>query len=427
MTKKMRKSSSKELSFRPNRRRRRVALFQLSMPSYRLAFFARLCEDPHYSISLFAARPERDGCKSPAVVQATQIPARVYRFKLPFCSSYLKFQPAVIHELRSPAHDVLILGNDILSIDVWVSCLLARLMKRRICLWGHGFSRPDTRMRVWLRRRLINLAHSVLFYTEETRQIWMERGVPEEKLFVAYNALDTENIARVKAMLTAAHLERFRTAQGVRGKSIVIFCGRLMERKSPEILLRAMALVVRRIPQAHAFIVGDGPLRKKLECQARKLGLVQSTTFFGEISDETLLAKCFLCSRVSVIPSAAGLGVQHAFGYGVPVIVGDDMGGHGPEVSLVTEGVTGLYCRNDDAESFAEAIGRVLMDKRLRRRMGVNALKKVESEFTLASMAKGFSNALEHCFNDARRSTNGKPSQHAKNGACNEVRTASVS
>jgi glycosyltransferase involved in cell wall biosynthesis len=322
---------------------------------------------------------------------------RLYQIKLPFCSSYLKLVPSAIRVLWQRQHDILVLGNDILAVDVWVNCLLARLRGGHICLWGHGFSRPDTSVRVFLRRLLINLADSILFYTQEARQQWLARGVPGEKLFVAPNALDTDHIARVRHSLTRSKLESFRQTHGLGGKSIVIFCGRLMERKRPEIVLQAMALVVQARPQAHALVIGDGPLRCAMKNLCRQLGLSRAVSFFGAVFDETTLARCFLCSQAAIIPAAAGLNIQHAFSYGIPVIVGDEMQGHGPEIALVKEEVTGLFSRSGDPASFAQAICRLFESECLQRRMGRAALQLIEEKFNVALMAKGFWQAVDHC------------------------------
>jgi glycosyltransferase involved in cell wall biosynthesis len=221
--------------------------------------------------------------------------------------------------------------------------------------------------------------------------------VPAGKLFVAPNALDTELIAHVKQSLTVAQLEGFHERQGVTRKKFVIFCGRLVERKQPDVLLRALALVVQVIPQVHALIVGDGPRAGELKRLCDTLSLNHTVSFLGPIFDETILARCFMSSQALVVPAAAGLNIQHAFGYGIPVIAGNDLTGHGPEIALVQHGITGLFCRSADPASFAAAIERLLSDKDLQRQLGSNALKLVNENFTLAAMAKGFWDGVEHC------------------------------
>ena len=221
--------------------------------------------------------------------------------------------------------------------------------------------------------------------------------MPGEKLFVAPNALDTEEMVRVKQALTVADLEEFRRQLGITGKRIIVFCGRLMKRKRPDLLLHAMALVVRTIPQAHALIVGDGPWGGEMRRLCSALGLDHAVSFLGSVFEESTLARCFLASQAAVIPAAAGLNVQHAFAYGIPVIAGNDSRGHGPEIALVQHQVTGLLCRAEVPASFAQAIVELFTDEALRTRLGDNARNLVQQRYTLEFMADGFWAAVDYC------------------------------
>ena len=113
--------------------------------------------------------------------------------------------------------------------------------------------------------------------------------------------------------------------------------------------------------------------------------------------DEEELAKYFLCSSVAVMPAAAGLTIQHAFGYGLPIIIGDDMTSHGPEVELVVDGVTGIFCRDGDYLDFAKAIYRLLTDDNLHKQMSINAYEIIKSKYNIKNMADGFSRAIRYC------------------------------
>jgi glycosyltransferase involved in cell wall biosynthesis len=227
------------------------------------------------------------------------------------------------------------------------------------------------------------------------------------KLFVAYNALDTEQLAVVKARFDSAAVEEFRRRHGLVGKQVVMYTGRLQERKKPEVLVYAMQHVIRTVPQAHAVIVGDGPMRPRLQGLVDELGLKDHVTLAGAVFDEEVLAGYFLCSRAAVMPAAAGLSVQHAFGYGVPIILGDDRVSHGPEAELVQDGETGLYCRDDHARDFATAICRLLQDDELHERMSRRGQALIRERHNIEKMAEGLLSAVRYVLGGKRPESTG--------------------
>lgn len=87
----------------------------------------------------------------------------------------------------------------------------------------------------------------------------------------------------------------------------VVFVGRLVPRKGVDYLLEAMA----RLP-AHrsggavrATILGDGPLRARLERQARRRGLHDTVRFVGEVDEQTK-AQALGGAKVACFPSLYG-------------------------------------------------------------------------------------------------------------------------
>jgi glycosyltransferase involved in cell wall biosynthesis len=127
--------------------------------------------------------------------------------------------------------------------------------------------------------------------------------------------------------------------------------------KDQETLLRAMALVVPRIPGARLHVVGEGPLRARLERQARDLDISAAVTFHGSVPHDELPAYyraadlCVLTSRHEsqgmVVLEAAACGratVGTAVGIlpelappAPPVPVGDAPGLAGALVALLTD------------------------------------------------------------------------------------------
>ena len=64
---------------------------------------------------------------------------------------------------------------------------------------------------------------------------------------------------------------------------MVLFVGRLVERKGVRCLIEAMADVMKEVPDAHVVIIGNGPEREALERLSQDLGV--NAKFFGALSD----------------------------------------------------------------------------------------------------------------------------------------------
>ena len=275
--------------------------------------------------------------------------------------------------------------------------MLGRLLNRRVCLWDHGVSLKRHRLADGMLGIMIRLASAMVFYTEEGRDFWRKRGIPAEKMFVAYNFLDTMASTDMLQTVSQERLEEFQRTHGLLGKKVLIYTGRLLVYKKPEVLIEALSQLHRKIPTIHAVVVGDGPMREDLQRLAESLGVSERISFTGPLFDEETLALYFLSSHAAVMPGHAGLAVQHAFAYGVPMIIGRYQDKHPPEAALVVDGETGIRCRGDSVEEFVMAIGTVLSDDVLREKMSRNAQKVIQDKYNVERMADGLEQTIRYC------------------------------
>ncbi len=166
------------------------------------------------------------------------------------------------------------------------------------------------------------------------------------------------------------------------GRRIVLSAGRLVYYKGLEYLIRAMSAV-----DANLLIVGDGPMRQRLEAEAAHPGLRGKVTFLGHVED---VAPYYHACEVFALPSIArseGFGIVQleAMACGKPV-VNTRLESGVPFVSL--DGVTGITVEPRDSAEIACALNRLLDDEPLRRRYGNAALERVRSEFTVSAMVR---------------------------------------
>jgi phosphatidylinositol alpha-1,6-mannosyltransferase len=151
---------------------------------------------------------------------------------------------------------------------------------------------------------------------------------------------------------------------------------RIEERyKGHDVMVRALPLVLAKVPDARWVVVGDGSLRSGLEALAHSYGVADSISFLGAVSDEqrnSWLRRTRLLAMPSRLPAGGfageGFGIVYleAGAYGKPVVAGNVAGA----VDAVLDGETGLLVDPTDSFAVADAITRLLLDEQLASRLG---------------------------------------------------------
>jgi hypothetical protein len=164
--------------------------------------------------------------------------------------------------------------------------------------------------------------------------------------------------------------------EALEAQKLLVFVGRLEQRKGIDLLLQAANRFLNVDSTAHLLIAGrdpDGWSRRALDMLDPDLRA--RVQFMGEVADSTrekLLARAYAL----IFPSryeSFGLVPLEAFVHGVPVIA--SRSGAIPEV--VREGGCGLLFDVDDAASLAQAVSELIKNPSLRLRLSAGARKRV--------------------------------------------------
>lgn len=199
----------------------------------------------------------------------------------------------------------------------------------------------------------------------------------QEKCRVVPFGLDLHQFAQTPELETAAEKLRNRFA----GKPLLLFIGRLRHYKGINVLIDAM----RQIPDAHALIIGIGPLEQQLKEQAS--GLNDRITFLGEADDHDALVARY-AADIFVFPSTNraetfGIAQIEAMACGLPVICTE----LGTGTSWVNQHEkTGLVIPPNDTTALVRAIRQLVDHPEQRRRLGSAAKTRAENEFSQTAM-----------------------------------------
>src|SRR5215203_893437 len=153
------------------------------------------------------------------------------------------------------------------------------------------------------------------------------------------------------------------------GRPRVLFVGRLASQKGVSTLVAAAGLL--EDPSARLLLVGDGPERKALEKEAKRIGMGNRLHFVGFVAHERLPA-VLVHADLLVLPSIyeeLGTVLLEAMQAGLPVVASRT--GGIPDV--IEDGVNGLLVPPGEPEALARAINRVLADRGLAYRLSEGA------------------------------------------------------
>ncbi|MBU0994021.1 MAG: glycosyltransferase [Proteobacteria bacterium] len=209
--------------------------------------------------------------------------------------------------------------------------------------------------------------------SEFWRQRLIELGADESRTIVHHTGIDCERF-----VFQARY-------PGTNGLIQMIAVARLVEKKGLEYAIRAFAKVFTKHPGARLCIVGDGPLRSKLEGIRSEAGLQDSVQFLGwRTSSEVveLLANAHMLIAPSVT-SADGdmegipVSIMEAMAQGLPVVATQ----HSGIPELVKDGESGLLVPERDVDSLAGAIDQMLSFPDRWESMGKSGRKYIEAHF----------------------------------------------
>lgn len=110
--------------------------------------------------------------------------------------------------------------------------------------------------------------------------------------------------ATIEVIPPGVDLQRFAAAPEPEGPPRVLCVRRLERRMGIDVLLRAWREVHARSPQARLDIVGDGSQARALAEQAAELGVADTVTFVGSVSDADL-AQRYAAATITAVPSIA--------------------------------------------------------------------------------------------------------------------------
>lgn len=204
---------------------------------------------------------------------------------------------------------------------------------------------------------------------------------PQEFIWKIQVPVDTEKFTPLKRS------EQVRTAFGIKKDEVVVgIVARVQPHRRFEVLLPAIAELIKKMPNLKLMIIGRGThIEKIAKIPVAKLGIANQVIFTGyRLNDYPETLAC-LDIKVFLVPGTDGAcrAVREAMATGIPVIAAR----RGMLPEIIDDGVNGLLI-DDTKENLSQAIEKLILNPDLRKGMGEKARLKALSEFSLPNYVK---------------------------------------
>ena len=359
--------------------RKRIAIQQRVLPSYRIPFFDALAVECERGLSVFAGEPRRSEALDFGARPAT---AKFYPGKnihLFDSMAYLCWQVGILNWLRDWQPDVLIMEANPRYLRSGAALNWMKARSGKVIGWGLGspcLSGLFSKMRMDFRERFVKRFDALVTYSQQGAEEYAALGFPPDLIFCAPNAVAPKPVQTLPE----------RPSSFWNDKPNVVFVGRLQARKRVDMLFQACSMLPVELQPALA-IVGDGPQRRSLETLAKE---VYPEARFTGAQHGTDLEKIYREADLFVLPGTGGLAVQQAMSFGLPVIVGES---DGTQSDLVRN-ENGWTLTEASAEGLNQLMRHALSDLPRLRSMGAASYRIVSHEVNLENMVGAFARAI---------------------------------
>lgn len=169
--------------------------------------------------------------------------------------------------------------------------------------WSGAFAYVIERCSIALPDHFISISRHT---TERLQSVYQ---VPAEKITTITPGLDTRSIQDIPASATT---------------SDVLYAGRLLKHKNVDLLVKAIGIAARKMPDITCLIVGNGPEKKHLISLVEKMNLSRNIQFLNFLPHHHEVFGLMKSAKVFCLPSTRegfGMAVLEANACGLPAVV----------------------------------------------------------------------------------------------------------
>lgn len=324
--------------------------------------------DISFSVLLFQDGPLR------AALEQRGIPCRLMNFSMrkPWTVR------AVIKEIRRCKPDLIYLHAGRLIAGI------ARLMKIP-CIERINMSRVGNVKgwcsHPWIDRFCTSLNTRALAVSGAIEKQLLARGVPQGKLVVVRNFVETERFHHPENKQNARRMLEIPD-----GKILVLNVGRFSPQKAQKDFISAAAVALKQNPDLLFLLIGDGPLKPDLQKQAAELGIEEHVRFLPFRKDVEIVYQAADIMLHTAHWAPLDNVLLEAMAAGLPIVASDVDGTN----EVIFPEKTGLLFPVGDTDAAAARLLRAAADPAFAQRLGAQAFEYVRNNHSIDKVKTQF-------------------------------------
>jgi glycosyltransferase involved in cell wall biosynthesis len=289
--------------------------------------------------------------------------------------------PGLLPALRQGGYDAVIVMFGWGSVSSWITFAAARTAGIPIMLYGDSSFPEEPRglmggIRKTFLEELFLRTGAFLVSGKLNAEYYRFYGADPSRFFQVPWAVDNDRFTR-GSDLSVEKRNELRERLGIgEGQVVILFSGKLVDRKDPLTLLRAFEQL-NAPSRASVVFMGEGVLKSVLEKYARDQGIEQ-VVFSGFVNQQEIPSMYGLAD-IFVLPSTyepRGAVINEAMASGLPVVVSNRVGSIG---DIVRPEDNALVFKAGDAAGLSSALDRLIADSALRDGMSRRSREIISS------------------------------------------------
>lgn len=180
-----------------------------------------------------------------------------------------------------------------------------------------------------------------------------------------------------------------------------VSCGRFVEKKAPQLTIKAFAIVLEKMPDATLIMIGDGELLEASKALANELKISHAVTFTGALNQvqiADIYSRSLMFVQHSVVTAnhdseGTPLAILESGASGLPVISTK----HAGIPDIIIDGETGWLVNENDVEAMAERMLFMAQQPALCAGMGLKASVHIRNNYDLKTYTEKLWRIIQSC------------------------------
>lgn len=229
-------------------------------------------------------------------------------------------------------------------------------------------------------RKVFQQASLIIVVSDFLKQQIIEKGIDEAKIVVIPNGVNANHFdldVQVTDLQEKYHLKN---------RLVIEFVGMFSVWDSLSDLLQCFAKIHKKYPQVYLILVGDGLERPRLESLTKELKIQDDVLFAGKVSRRDIpkwIKLADICTLSDSNPFGSPIAMFECMVMEKVVVVPD----YSPITRVVTHGEDSLVFEPKNWDQYVDCLCELIADQEKRKRLSLNARKKILAEFLWANNA----------------------------------------